>query len=249
MRRFLSTCFSESGKKVVPSAVKWVVAIVILACSIAAPAKGQTTESWNLMDNDTNAGGGYAPKSSPIEELKPLAVESGGWDVSAWSTVATGAENGPLTQARLWMAGMSFAKPITGEFGGGIGRGVLEYGFDLIPLFRTQKSQHVYGGGFEPLVLRWTSTAHRGKLVPYLEGAGGGIFTSADLPPGNTSFFNFTVTIGPGIQILRGGRQSVDIACRYRHLSNANLGTQNPSFNGIELSLGYHWFTSHSGGR
>jgi hypothetical protein len=33
----------------------------------------------------------------------------------------------------------------------------------------------------------------------------------------------------------------VDFACRWSHLSNANLGVRNPEFNGIQMSVGYHW--------
>src|SRR6266849_4902604 len=38
------------------------------------------------------------------------------------------------------------------------------------------------------------------------------------------------------------GRQSLDVGCRWLHISNANLGVRNPEFNGVEISLGYHWF-------
>jgi len=36
-------------------------------------------------------------------------------------------------------------------------------------------------------------------------------------------------------------RQSFDIGCRWSHISNANLGIENPEFNGIQVSLGYHF--------
>jgi hypothetical protein len=36
--------------------------------------------------------------------------------------------------------------------------------------------------------------------------------------------------------------QSLDVGCRWSHISNANLGVSNPAFNGIQLSIGYHWF-------
>jgi hypothetical protein len=70
----------------------------------------------------------------------------------------------------------------------------------------------------------------------------GGIFTTDDVPPGKTSTFNFELAVGPGLQIAARERQAVDIGLRFRHYSNAGLGANNPSFNGLQFQLGYHWF-------
>jgi hypothetical protein len=72
--------------------------------------------------------------------------------------------------------------------------------------------------------------------------AGGAIRTNANLPTGNTSNFNFTARGGGGIQIFTKPRRSVEVACRWSHISNGNLGVKNPEFNGIQVSVGYHWF-------
>jgi hypothetical protein len=36
--------------------------------------------------------------------------------------------------------------------------------------------------------------------------------------------------------------QAFDIGCRWSHISNANLGTENTEFNGVQVNIAYHWF-------
>jgi hypothetical protein len=167
------------------------------------------------------------------------------WDISIWAAGATGEENtNSFVEAGIWTAGLSIARAATDEIGGGWRRGRLVYGFSLIPLFLTAKTQRVYGGGFEPVILRFDSSHHAGRVFPYIEVAGGGIFAGKNIPPGNTSSFNFTARAGGGIQVFDSKRQALDLSCRWFHASNANLGVRNPEFNGIQISLGYHWFKS-----
>jgi len=83
---------------------------------------------------------------------------------------------------------------------------------------------------------------HTTRISPYIELAGGGISTNANLPPGNTSSFNFTAKGGGGIYLRTRPRQSFDVGLHWSHISNANLGVDNFEFNGVQLSLAYHWF-------
>jgi lipid A 3-O-deacylase len=169
-------------------------------------------------------------------------AEPARWDISPWIAGATGEENrNSFTEAQLWSAGVFVGRVITGEIGFGWWRGNLLYGFDLIPVF-VSSTEHIHGGGFEPLVLRWNVSHHTGHLSPYIELGGGGVLTNANLPRGDTSNFNFTARGGGGVQIFTRPRQSLDIGCRWWHISNANVGQRNPEFNGIQFSLGYHWF-------
>lgn len=78
--------------------------------------------------------------------------------------------------------------------------------------------------------------------MPYVELAGGGARTKRDLPAGNTSDFNFTVSGGGGFYLRSRSTQAWDVGVRWMHISNANLGIQNPEFNGIQIRLAYHWF-------
>jgi len=165
------------------------------------------------------------------------------WDFSVWVAGATGEEStNSFAEAQILSGGFFVGKTLASEIGRGWRRGSLEYGFDVIPLFVHFAPQRIYGAGFEPVILRWNSSLRAGQIAPYIELAGGGVRSDANLPAGDTSDFNFTARGGGGIEIYTGKRHSVDIACRWWHISNANLGLQNPEFNGIQVSLGYHWF-------
>jgi hypothetical protein len=177
------------------------------------------------------------------QERRPFLPQKGNWDINIWVTGATGEENrNSFTEAQVWTAGVFVGRVITEEIGRGWRGGNLEYGFDLVPVFVQSKPEKLYGGGLDPVVLRWNSSLHAGRIVPYIELAGGSVLTNSNLPKGDTSNFNFTARGGGGIHIFTRNRQSVDLGCRYYHVSNANLGRRNPEFNGVQVSLGYHWF-------
>jgi hypothetical protein len=60
-------------------------------------------------------------------------------------------------------------------------------------------------------------------------------------PAGTTSAYNRLARGGGGIELLCGKRHSLDFACRWWHISNANLGVRDLEFNGIQVGFGYHW--------
>ena len=70
---------------------------------------------------------------------------------------------------------------------------------------------------------------------------GGVLFTKSDVPA-FTSDVNFTPQLAFGVHLLRRKRESLSLAVRYLHISNAGLGDLNPGINTIQFSLGYHWF-------
>jgi Lipid A 3-O-deacylase (PagL) len=169
-------------------------------------------------------------------------IQGRDWDVSVWAAGATGEETlNSFAQAQILTAGIFVGKVLTDEIGKGWKRGRLEYGLSLVPIFLQFRPQRTYGVGLEPVILRWNSSLHTGHLAPYVELGGGALRTNFNLPAGDTSNFNFSVRGGGGIQIMMNRRQSVDIGCRWWHISNANLGVTNPEFNGVQLNLGYHW--------
>jgi hypothetical protein len=182
--------------------------------------------------------------------VRPLYAQGGfpeaphrNWDIGVWVAGTTGEETlNSFSEAQILTAGIFVGKVLTGEIGSGWMRGRFEYGFDLMPVFRQLRPQAIYGSGFEPVILRWNSSLHRGLVAPYIELAGGAVRTNSNLPAGDTSSLNFTARGGGGIEIFAKRRQSVEIGCRWWHISNANLGVRNPEFNGVQVSLGYHWF-------
>jgi len=173
----------------------------------------------------------------------PGTSERGQFDLSVWIAGATGEENtDSFAEAQILSTGAFFGWVVVADAGSSWWRGGLEYGFNLLPAVVQFSPGHIFGGGFEPIVLRWNSTHHRGRLSPFIELAGGGLISNENLHPGNTSKFNFMARAGGGIAVSTTKHQSLDVACRWSHISNANLGLRNPEFNGIQLSVGYHWF-------
>jgi lipid A 3-O-deacylase len=169
--------------------------------------------------------------------------DKGNFDLGIWAAGETGEENtNSFAEAQIWSAGVFVGWVITHEHGRGWRRGNLEYAFDLMPVFETYGNQRTHGIGFDPVILRWNSSLHTARLSPYIELAGGAVITPSNLPPGNTSSFNFTAKGGGGIYLWTRKHQALDIGFRWSHISNANLGIQNPEFNGLQLSLAYHWF-------
>lgn len=165
------------------------------------------------------------------------------WDISVWVAAETGEELlNNFSEAQILTAGVFAGKILTDEVGRSWRKGRFEYGMDLIPLLRQFRPEPLYGVGVEPVILRWNSSLHAGRVSPYIELAGGGVRTNVNLPAGNTSDFNFTARGGGGILISRTPRHAVDVGVRWSHISNANLGVDNPEFNGIQVSVGYHWF-------
>ncbi len=174
----------------------------------------------------------------------PRWPEDGKWDIGVWGSGAVGYEHiHSFWDGQVWSAGISVARVITGEIGPSWFRGNLEYGWNFVPVWVTSKPQNVFGAGFDPIVLHYNFEQHR-KVASYLEYIGGGLFTTSDFPPGKTSTFNFSFKAGPGVRISTGHLRSVDISLQFCHYSNATLGTRNPSLNGMQLVLGYHyhWF-------
>jgi hypothetical protein len=180
----------------------------------------------------------------PALAQSPLTGEPGkNWDFSIWAAGETGEENtNSFAEAQIWSAGVFVGRVITDERGESWRRGRMEYGFDVMPVFETFGNQRTHGRGFDPVILRWNSGLHAHHISPYIVLAGGAVSTKSNLPPGNTSTFNFMAKGGGGIYIRTRERQSFDIGFCWSHISNANLGVQNPEFNGLQLSLAYHWF-------
>jgi hypothetical protein len=164
------------------------------------------------------------------------------WDLSICVGIATGEENtNSFAESQILSAGSFVGRTLKRNAGHGWWQGDLEYGFSVSPVFFQLRPQHLHGIAFEPVILRWNSTHAFGRANPYIELAGGAVRTNLNLPAGNTSNFNFTASGGAGFYLGRQARRW-DVGARWVHVSNANLGIQNPEFNGIEVRLAYHWY-------
>jgi len=185
----------------------------------------------------------FACVLASAQEKIPLAAQKN-WDLSVWVAGSSGEETtNSFAQSQIFSAGIFGGRVVTDDIGSHWRRGSLEYAFSLAPVFVTANNQNIHGFGFEPVILRWNSGLRTSRMTPYIELAGGGLTTNANLPPGKrTSSFNFTAKGGGGIYLFRGNRQALDIGFGWSHISNANLTDFNPEFNGLQLRLGYHWY-------
>jgi hypothetical protein len=172
-----------------------------------------------------------------------IDIHDADWDLSVFLAGETGEElTNSFSESQIWSAGVSAGRMVTQDCGTGWRRGRLEYALDFVPVFEAYGTQRTHGIGFDPVILRWNSALRKGRISPYIELAGGAVVTPVNLPPGDTSSFNFTAKGGGGIYLRTYARQAFDIAVRWSHISNANLGNDNPEFNGVQVSIAYHWF-------
>jgi lipid A 3-O-deacylase len=161
---------------------------------------------------------------------------AGTHEFDIWAQGGKGA-SGRTSFTGVFDAGVRFGWILTNPHGPGILRGNFEYAVDLIPVYAVFQDKTVYGGGFNPLVLKW-NFAGGGRLSPYMELHGGTLFTTDEVPLG-TSNVNFTSGLGAGFQIpLQGGEHRLDLSVHYYHISNAGLATPNPGINTVQVRVG-----------
>jgi hypothetical protein len=163
------------------------------------------------------------------------------WGITGWIAGATGEEHSnSFTKAQILAGGFSWARSLPPKSARMAPRRPgIRNGFDS-SICSLHAPKVVRWRGLEPAVLRWNGL-RRGRLAPFIELAGGGVHTNANLPSGNTSKFNFTAP--ESMAAFRYSAESGDpwtLAASGR--INANLGAQNPEFNGIQVSVAYHWF-------
>ena len=178
-------------------------------------------------------------------------------------------------------AGVHAGRVLTNNLGSGALRGNFEYAVELFPYWQsfTPTFQKVSctqapgssiiscskpfttGGTFTgvsvtPIILRW-NFADRGKLSPWVQGAGGVLWTNHKYPSygdttpnlqtngpnGETSVWNFTPQFGIGAHYFTHPNRSVDFSANAVHISSASLGDRNPGVNvSLQFSVGYTWW-------
>lgn len=171
-------------------------------------------------------------------------VQKGAWDLGFFAGAGVGTSKAPDTQ--FFFVGERIGRVLTADHLGGWRRGNLEFAAEFMPAYVVfTTAGPIYGASFKPVILRWNFTANR-HIVPYLHLAGGVLFSTSNVPPGNTSRVNFTPQGGGGIHWFRRPDQSLDFGCDLVHHSSAGLGTQNPGYNfSVFFTLGYSWFKNH----
>ena len=83
---------------------------------------------------------------------------------------------------------------------------------------------------------------HFHRVEPFLTSGGGFLYFNHRMF-GTTQQFNFTAQLGGGVQLFTSSRRTaIDLGYKYHHISNANLGNQNPGLDSHMLFVGLSLF-------
>ena len=97
-----------------------------------------------------------------------------------------------------------------------------------------------YGIGASPVGAQ-VNFVHFRRVEPFLTSAGGFLYFNRQMF-GQTNF-NFTAQLGGGVQLFSANRRtSLDVGYKYHHISNANLGNQNPGMDSHMVFIGLSLF-------
>ncbi|GAC1671252.1 MAG: acyloxyacyl hydrolase [Candidatus Acidiferrum sp.] len=170
----------------------------------------------------------------PIAQAQSSA-EAGGREIQVW-TAGGHATNGIARETGVWNVGLRYGWILTHPHGPGFLRGRFEYAVDAVPVFVVfQKTNIAYGGGLNPLGLKWNFSGSR-RVTPYCELGGGTLFTSTQVPEGS-SRVNFTSSGAVGVHFSRAKYQwSTEV--RFMHISNAGISALNPGINTLQFRIG-----------
>ena len=175
------------------------------------------------------------PTDSPVEVIRHPV-----WNKGVFVGGSTSFANTPSAQTFLF--GVRIGRVLTNEHGSGFFRGTFEMAVDVIPVNEFWYDGNAqYAGTINPFIAKWNFT-NCCKFSPYVAAVGGVVFSTSNLPPGDTSQVNFTSGVELGSQFFRPERRSIDLGVKIYHLSNASLGNKNPGINGaVQFTVGYTW--------
>jgi hypothetical protein len=120
--------------------------------------------------------------------------------------------------------------------------------FDAVPMAlvgdrytSTGRRAYSYGIGGSPIGAQ-VNLVHYRHVEPFLTSGGGFLYFNHRMF-GTTQQFNFTAQLGGGVQLFTSSRRTaIDLGYKYHHISNANLGNQNPGLDSHMLFIGLSLF-------
>lgn len=212
------------------------VLIVILATAAGSIAAAQDARQEPPPSSSSLSFQPGVPSSWPSQSLT-----KGAWDFGLLTSGGTGL--GYATATHFVDAGARVGLILTRDYGNGWRRGDLEWAVEMLPLYTVFTSRRaVYGGSFKPAVWKWNFTSGQ-RIAPYVSVAGGILFSTRNIPPGNTSWVNFTPQAALGANIFLKRNRALLVEGAYVHHSNAGLGTYNNGYNAsLFFTIGYSWF-------
>jgi hypothetical protein len=210
---------------------------------------------------------------------RPAATNSNShtWEYGPFVNWGTGV--GDRSSYKFFWAGAQYGRSMFAPVHAGVLSGQFELGGNVMPLWQaytpaahTQTFYYVapgcptggcstvapVGGGtyrgvsLTPVILRWNFLNHSDRFKPWIQGAGGLIYTTHKFPPtqlvphgtpGGTSVWNFTPQGGFGIHYFVRPQRSFDLGVNAVHISSASLGDKNPGVNAsFQIQAGYTYW-------
>ncbi len=225
----------------------------------------------NVIATTDSAGTGAGTSNSP----QPVGISPTPFPYRPWE-IGPVIQSGFGTNNRLsyhfFSAGLHVGKVLSDPHLPWILRGQFEFAGEFFPLWQsytppphlqpvTESTDGVpvtyylpYGGGtftgisLTPIILRWDFIG-RGRFKPWVQGAGGILWTNHKYPPdfyapyGGTSVWNFTPQFGVGFNYFVKPTRSISFAANAVHISSASLGDHNPGVNAsVQFEVGYNWW-------
>jgi lipid A 3-O-deacylase len=186
-----------------------------------------------------------APAAAVAQDWVAQSLKKHTWELGVVAGGGTGLGKSDGTQFAF--GGGRGGWILTGDHLPGILRGNFEWAVDVLPLFAVlPPASGVYGASVRPAIWQWNFTSWN-KYAPYVAIVGGTVFTTSNVPPGNTAAVNFTEGLAFGTYMFVKPRRAFSAEATFGHLSNASIGRHNPGYNATFIfTLGYSWF---KGGR
>jgi hypothetical protein len=187
--------------------------------------------------------------SSPVraQDYPAASMTQGTWDLGLFGGFGTGLLAAKSTHYAI--AGFHVGRIITREHLQGPFRGNFEFAGDFMPVWEVFQpgignapGHPVYGGNFTPVILQWNFTSNK-RFAPFMSLTGGSLVTRDNVPAGYTSAFNFVAGGSLGFRVFVHKRRAINLETRWIHISNANLGTDNPQLvSNFAFTAGYNWY-------
>lgn len=211
-----------------------------------------------------------APPASPVAEVR----DKRSWELAPFVNYGNGL--GVRSDYKFLSAGVEFGKILTPVLHAGLASGQFQLAANIMPLWQSytpaphtqpytckDPSGTTYpctlptGGGtfrgvsITPVIFRWNLLTRSRRWQPWVQAAGGLIYTTHEYPPnvlsnpalgvdGSTSVWNFSPQGGGGIHYFLRDRRSIDLGINGMHISSASVGDRNPGVNAsIQIQVGY----------
>lgn len=233
-------------------AVKLLMSVLVVGTMIAS-AETPNSATANGPDGAVN----------PVAQVR----QARSWEYGPFVNGGTGLND--RSDFKFFSVGYQVGKPLTSVLHAGFATGQFELGANIMPFWQAytpdvhqetfiHKGQSYVapvGGGtytgasLTPVILRWNFLTKSHRVQPWLQGAGGLIYTTHKFPgsqlvshgtAGGTSVFNFTPQGGFGLHYFTSPKRSIDFGVNAVHISSASLGDRNPGVNAsIQVQVGY----------